>query len=72
VNEPSEHICGMVLPSGRVILPRDCAACVEERALARWLRERRPMNWDEMGASAKDLWEERMTRSFYKSRGGAA
>lgn len=25
---------------------------------------KRPMNWDEMGSSAKDLWEERMLRSI--------
>jgi hypothetical protein len=33
----------------------------EERAE---LLRRRPINWDEMGSSAKDLWEERHLRAM--------
>jgi len=43
----------------------------ESEQLAVWLIERRPANWDEMGSSAKDLWVERMTRSWHKTREGA-
>jgi hypothetical protein len=32
--------------------------------LRQWLTSKRPLNWDEMGSSAKDMWEERMTRSW--------
>lgn len=28
----------------------------------------RPINWDDMGSSAKDLWEERMVRSVMKNK----
>lgn len=32
--------------------------------VSEWLTPKRPLNWDEMGSSAKDLWEARMRRSW--------
>jgi hypothetical protein len=37
--------------------------------LAEYLDKYRPINWDEMGSSEKDLWEERFTRSWHKRYG---
>jgi hypothetical protein len=31
------------------------------------LLRRRPINWDELGSSEKDLWEERHVRSMRKA-----
>ncbi len=31
------------------------------------LLRRRPMNWDELGSSEKDLWEERHVRAMRKA-----
>lgn len=41
----------------------------EERAE---LLRRRPINWDELGSSAKDLWEERHLRDMRKATARAA
>lgn len=32
------------------------------------LLRRRPINWDDMGSSAKDLWFERQLKDIRKSR----
>lgn len=34
--------------------------------IIRYAKIERPINWDEMGSSAKDLWEERQLRSIAK------
>lgn len=41
-----------------------CADCGQSWELRQWLMSKRPMNWDDMGSSAKDLWEARMIRSW--------
>jgi len=36
--------------------------------LADHLAANRPLNWDDMGSSERDLWEERAERAFNRSR----
>ena len=34
----------------------------------RWLREHQPVNWDDLGSSARDLWESRQLQSLASLR----
>lgn len=36
--------------------------------IIRYAKIERPINWDDMGSSAKDLWEERQLRSIAKAK----
>lgn len=44
----------------------------DKLALAQHLLATRPINWDEMGSSSKDLWEDRAAASFERRAQRAA
>jgi hypothetical protein len=46
-----------------------CSALADRIAAAGIVR---PINWDELGSSAKDAWEERMVRSLDRAERRAA
>ncbi|WP_198517642.1 hypothetical protein [Microbacterium lacus] len=56
----------VVLESAPEIAPSADAVTDSEAAE---LALRRPLNWDELGSSAKDLWEERQLRSMRRATG---